>query len=72
MSEIEQLKQRIKDSGPEGITTAIIKDDYEPAGQMMITGLVNSGEFISRRQVSHGGSDPMGEWKVWAKGFEPY
>ena len=71
MSELEQLKKRIKDSAYDGIATAIIKDDYEPAGQMMITGLVNSGEFISRRQVSRVRYGPT-EWKVWHKGFEPY
>ena len=70
MSELDQLKQRIKDSGPEGITTAIIKDDYEPAGEMMIRNLVDSGEFISRRHKPI--SSDLSQWKVWAKGFEPY
>jgi hypothetical protein len=70
MSEIEQLKKRIKDSGYEGITTAIIKDDYEPVGQMMITRLVDSGEFVSRRD--NPGIGVTGIWKVWARGFEPY
>lgn len=70
MSELEQLRKRIKDSAYNGITTAHIKDDYEPAGQMMITGLVNSGEFISRRDLPANGVG--GDWKIWAKGFEPY
>jgi hypothetical protein len=70
MSELKQLEKRIKDSGPEGITTAIIKDHYEPAGQLMITRLVDSGEFISRRDNAQVGV--AGPWKVWAKGFEPY
>ena len=70
MSELDQLKQRIKESGPEGIATAIIKDDYEPVGEMMIRSLVDSGEFISRRHKPI--SSDLSQWKVWAKGFEPY
>lgn len=66
MSEIEQLKDRIKKANYEGITTAIINDDYEPAGQMMTRGLCDSGEFFTRRDLNGG------PWKVWAAGFEPY
>ncbi len=68
MSEIEQLKKRISEANYDGITTAIIKDDYEPIGQMMISQLVESGEFISRRDTAGLLDMP---WKVWAKGFEP-
>ena len=70
MSELDQLKRRIKKREYDGIATAIIKDDYEPAGQMMINALVDSGEFISRRDLPAYGVG--GDWKVWAKGFEPY
>jgi hypothetical protein len=63
MSEIEQLKKRIDASGPEGVKTAFIRDDYEPAGDMMIHILSESGEYISRR-------DP--DWKIFKKGMEPY
>ena len=69
MSKLEQLRKRIKDSAYGGIPTAHIrKDDYEPACEMLITGLVNSGEFIARRDLPVNG----GDWKIWAKGFEPY
>jgi len=70
MSELEQLKRRIIKREYDGITTAIIKDGYEPAGQMMINALVDSGEFVSRRD--NGQIGVAGPWKVWAKGFEPY
>ena len=70
MENVWSVKNRRKDSGYEGITTAIIKDDYEPVGQMMITRLVDSGEFVSRRD--NPGIGVTGIWKVWARGFEPY
>ncbi len=63
MSEIEQLKKRIKDSGPEGVKTAHIRDDYEPAGEMMIHQLTESGEFVQRR-------DP--DWRIYTKDMAPY
>ena len=50
MSELEQLKKRIDDSGREGIETSVIRDDYEPAGDMMIRTLVDSGEYVTRRE----------------------
>ena len=67
MSEIEQLKKRIKDANYDGLTTAVINDDYEPAGKLMTMRLVDSGEFVSRRDGMG-----QGEWKVWAKEFAPY
>jgi hypothetical protein len=63
MSELEQLKKRINDSGPEGVKTAHIRDDYEPAGDLMIHNLMESGEYKSRR-------DP--DWKIFKSGMEPY
>ena len=70
MSEIDQLKERIENSRTEGVETAHIRDDYEPAGQMMINNLVLSGEFITRREATNirGG---RGEWKIFAVGYEP-
>ena len=49
MMEMEQLKKRINDSGVDGIETAHILDDYEPAGDMMIMNLTNSGEYVQRK-----------------------
>lgn len=49
MSEIEQLKQRINKAGPEGVLTERIRDDYEPAGQMMIRSLSESNEYVQRK-----------------------
>ena len=49
------------------MTTEIIREDYEPAGDMMIRNLVDSGDFVSTRQYDGPGS--AGEWKLWAKEF---
>lgn len=64
MSEIKELKQRINSSGTVGILKTIIRDDYEPAGDLMMFTLVNSGEYV---QVKEGF-----DWKMFKKGFEPY
>lgn len=64
MSEIEQLKKRIDASGPEGVKTAHIRDDYEPAGALMIHGLTESREYVQRKD----GYD----WKIFKNGMEPY
>jgi hypothetical protein len=70
MSEIEELKKRIKDAGYAGLETAIIREDYEPVGQMMIRQLTESGQFISQRSPgSYGIWD--GPWKVWSTEFSP-
>jgi hypothetical protein len=67
VSELQQLKDRVNEANFSGLTTAIIKEDYEPAGQMMINQLVESGEYISRRDNFDVGSP----WKVWKKEFAP-
>jgi hypothetical protein len=67
--EMEQLKKRIDDSGTVGILTAHIRDDYEPAGDMMMMTLTGSGEYVQRR-VPMG--SPSSQWKIFKKGFEPY
>lgn len=67
--ELEQLKKRIDDNGPAGVLTAHIRDDYEPAGDMMMMSLVDSGEYVQRRVPMH---SPNSQWKIFKKGFEPY
>lgn len=69
MSELEQLKKRINDSGINGIETAIIRDDYEPAGNMMIRNLLDSGEYITQK-VPRGMYDQ--KWRIFKSGTEPY
>lgn len=70
MSELRQLKDRIEESGPNGVETAHVHDDYEPAGKMMIRMLINSGEFITRRVMD---GDGIGSrWKIFKAGQNPY
>ena len=69
MSEIEQLRERINLSAANGIETAHIRDDYEPAGDMMIAHLTNSGEYVQRRTPAHSFDS---KWRIFKKGFEPY
>jgi hypothetical protein len=63
MSEIDQLKKRIDDSGPEGVLTAHIRDDYEPSGDLMIYQLTESGKYKTRR-------DP--DWRIYRAEMAPY
>jgi len=69
MSEIEQLKKRIDDSGLEGVLTSPIRDDYEPAGQMMMSILTNSGEYVQRKVPPQSFDQ---EWRIFKKEFAPY
>ncbi|MFT4804547.1 MAG: hypothetical protein ACI9YE_001751 [Psychroserpens sp.] len=69
MSEIEQLKTRIKNSGQEGVETSHIRDDYEPVGDMMIRKLTSSGGYISRKAPMHSFD---AKWKIYVTGNEPY
>jgi len=69
MSEFEQLKERINNSGSEGIQTAHIMDDYQPAGSKMIRSLTNSGEYVQRKTPAH---SFQAKWRIFKKGFEPY
>ena len=69
MSEIEQLKSRINESGIDGIATAIIRDDYEPAGNLMINSLVESGEYITRKVPPN---DWDQEWHIFKTEYKPY
>jgi len=69
MGEIDQLKKRIDDSGVDGVETAHIREDYEPAGQMMINSLTDSGEYVQRRTPAHSFES---KWRIFKKGNEPY
>jgi hypothetical protein len=69
MSEVEQLKERINNSGNDGVLTAHIRDDYEPAGAMMIRDLTSSGEYVQRKTPMHGIEQ---KWRIFKKGNEPY
>lgn len=69
MSEIEQLKKRIDASGPEGVLTSHVRDDYEPAGAMMLNALTASGEYVQRRWPMHCVGS---KWRIFKKGMEPY
>lgn len=68
MSELDQLKKRIDDSGLDGVETAHIRDDYEPVGQMMIQDICATGKYVQRK-VPVGGFDQ--KWKVFAKENQP-
>ena len=68
MSELQQLKERIKASGKEGIETSIIRDDYEPAGDMMIRNLLDSGEFVTLK-VNY---RCVSTWKIFEAGQESW
>ena len=65
MSEIDQLKNRINDSGEDGVKTSDIREDYEPAGDMMIHQLTESGEFISRRVTPLGCIGMDSHWRIY-------
>ena len=69
MSEIDQLKKRIDDSGVNGVETKHIREDYEPAGQTMINYLTESGEYVQRRTPAHSFDQ---KWRIFKKGNEPY
>lgn len=69
MSEIEQLKKRIDDSGTRGVETAFVRDDYEPVGDMMLHDLTASGGYVQRK-VPPGSYDQ--KWTIFKKGMEPY
>ncbi len=69
MSEIDQLKKRIDKSGPHGVKTAHIRDDYEPAGDMMIMHLTDSGEYVQRKIPAY---VSKAEWAIFKQGFQPY
>jgi hypothetical protein len=67
--EMEQLKERIRKSYITGIETAHIREDYLPAGAMMIRTLTDSGEYVQMRTPA--GSDDS-KWRIFKKEFKPY
>ena len=69
MTEFEQLKKRIDDSGITGVETSHVRDDYEPAGDMMMKTLMKSGEYVQRRTPAHNYDS---KWRIFKKGLEPY
>lgn len=69
VSEIDELKKRVDSSGREGVLTAHIRDDYEPAGDMMIRDMTNSGEYVQRKAPMHSSNQ---KWRIFKKGMEPY
>ena len=69
MTEIEQLKARINDSRVNGVETAHIRDEYEPAGDMMIRNLTNSGEYVQRKTPAQ---SYIQKWRIFRRGSEPY
>ena len=69
MSEIEQLKNRIDNSGIEGIKTAHIRDDYEPVGDMMMRDLCANGDYVQRKTPMHSYSQ---EWRIFNSDSKPY
>lgn len=62
MTEIDQLKKRIDQSGSEEIPTAHIHDDYEPAGDLMMRQLMAYGEYVQRRNP---------DWRIYHNDHGP-
>ena len=69
MSELEQLKRRIVNANADGVLTGQIRDDYEPAGQMMIQGLCAGGKYVQRKGF---GDSFDQKWRIFKKEFAPY
>ncbi len=66
---LEQLKERIDQSGIRGVENAHVREDYEPVGDMMLRTLTDSREYVQRKT-------PMrsfdAKWRIFKKGSEPY
>jgi hypothetical protein len=69
VSELEQLKKRIDDSGIEGIKTAVVRDDYEPAGDMMMRDLCANDNYVQRKTPMHSYEQ---EWRIFNNDSKPY
>ena len=67
--ELEQVKNRIDNSGVEGVETAHIRDDYEPVGDMMIKALTDSGEYVQRKTPMYCHDS---RWRIFKIGSKPY
>lgn len=69
MTEVDQLKKRIYDSGFEGMSTSMIREDYNPVGAIMLHQLCDTGEYVQRRVPEY---DFNSEWKIFYKDVKPY
>jgi len=69
MSELEQLQQRIDASMTDGVETAAIRDDYDPAGDLMIHSLISSGDYVTRKTPAQSYDQ---KWRIFKAGMEPY
>ncbi len=69
MSELDQIKARIDRSGLDGVENAHIREDYEPAGDMILRQLTDSGEYAQYKVPMH---DVNAKWKIFKRGNEPY
>jgi len=63
-------KQRIDSSGLDGVATADIRDDYAPAGDMMIYNLCESRGYVQRKVPV--GSRGLTVWKIFKREFDPF
>lgn len=70
MSEIDELKKRIDASGTDGLETSIIRDDYAPAGDLMIRRLLDSGEYVSRKTPMY--DSFSAKWRIFRVTVAPY
>jgi hypothetical protein len=72
LSEIEQLKTRIDEAGEEGVFTTHIREDYDPAGQLMIRQLCDTdvGQYVQRKGMGVGSIDQ--KWRMFKSEFAPY
>lgn len=69
MSEVQQLIKRIDESKFDGIPTAHIRDDYEPAGDMMMRDLCADDNYVQRKVPPHSFEQ---EWRIFNAEFKPY
>lgn len=70
--EIDALKERINNETVVGIETSVIRDDYEPAGDLMIQQLLDSGEYVSVRFDPSNGMNRNGAWRVFKAEYAPF
>jgi len=63
------LKKRIDDSLEEGVLTSHIREDYEPAGNLMMHSLFKTVEYVQRK-VPQG--SPNSQWRIFNQKYKPY
>jgi hypothetical protein len=69
MSELKQLERRIDESGVKGIKTVDVREDYEPAGDLMMRRLCDSGDYVQRKGYGYGLDQ---EWRIFKNVYKPY